>query len=409
MEISSTKKTMQNRENDVLYIIIGSYYLSEDSNFAITNFYKKSVAISNLVFEGKLLTGFDALNLDYIFLSAPIVGKWPFLSKKLVVKGFHGDERIHPVSYLTPYGLCNFFKGLAIKREIRKIKKTFPKNKRVHVIACESHKPYLLGVKKVKKLFKSSFSTLIVPDLTENMDYYHSSFLYKFFKKRNAAEISALTKNYIDSFFCLNEEINKKINPSNKPSIIFPCIYTPIDKESFELEKTDGKIHCGFFGKTDKRNGIEIIVEAAKIAPKNIVFDIYGSGDDDEYLSTLKLDNLIVHGFVSPNEAFKTMHNIDIFLSPRLPGEEYTKYSFPSKICDYMSFYKPIITYKLDCYPKELDNLFIYPKDMSPESLLESIDKCCSMDKDYHSAYKVFLDKVNSVNVVSSLKSLNEK
>ena len=54
-------------------------------------------------------------------------------------------------------------------------------------------------------------------------------------------------------------------------------------------------------------------------------------------------------------------------------SEEYTKYSFPSKIMEYVSTGKPTICYKLDGIPDEYDNILIFPMDNSIESLSQCI------------------------------------
>src|SRR5699024_551254 len=49
-----------------------------------------------------------------------------------------------------------------------------------------------------------------------------------------------------------------------------------------------------------------------------------------------------------------------VLINPRPNNEEYTKYSFPSKIMEYMSSGRPMIAYKLDGMPEEYLKYF-YP------------------------------------------------
>ena len=44
------------------------------------------------------------------------------------------------------------------------------------------------------------------------------------------------------------------------------------------------------------------------------------------------------------------------------------------KIFEYLASYKPIVTFKLGCYPKELDELLIYPSEISGSALFKSIN-----------------------------------
>ena len=99
------------------------------------------------------------------------------------------------------------------------------------------------------------------------------------------------------------------------------------------------------------------------------------------------------------------MEDIDIFLSPRFPEGNYINYSFPSKILDYIAFFKPIITYKIPCYDEKLDEILIYPKDLSIESFVSSIKEAIgtTVDKDKFISY---LEKIDSHNIVSDILNM---
>ena len=68
------------------------------------------------------------------------------------------------------------------------------------------------------------------------------------------------------------------------------------------------------------------------------------------------------------------MANADILLSLRIPGGDYQKYSFPSKILDYLSFKKPIVTFKLPCYSNSILNYLFIPEEVDANSVLNKIN-----------------------------------
>lgn len=113
--------------NDNYYLIIGSTFLKEDFDYAEKKYYKKNVMISNAIFEHKLLKGFEGVEGKVIFISTPIVGRYPFTSKRLFVKGFHSDETIQSVNYCCLYGFINYFKRKAIIRRLKKYLKRYLK------------------------------------------------------------------------------------------------------------------------------------------------------------------------------------------------------------------------------------------------------------------------------------------
>lgn len=139
--------------------------------------------------------------------------------------------------------------------------------------------------------------------------------------------------------------------------------------------KTAGIIRCVFIGKTDKRNGIPLILEASKIAPPHYVFDIYGSGDMDEILHELNSPNIHYHGFLEPSKMAEALARADIVLSPRKAEGKYIYYSFPSKLFDYILYDKKIVTYWLPCYFNDLDEVLFYPSEYNAPSFLAAIEK----------------------------------
>lgn len=376
-----------------IILMIGQYFLDKDENYIISKYFKNSNSVSNALYEKKLISGFKTVITEetyFIFLSAPAVGWWPINSKKLFVNNFSENDFVKTTSYCAIFGLCNFFKTRALINKIRSILGTLEVDIPIHVICSEAHKPYLECVKYLKQNKKQVFSTLIVPDLPDDM-FKSKNIIYKLFKKRDVKNIYKYCNLYIDSFVTLTDEINNKININKKPFLISQGIISKHNDCDCGTLKPSFPKHCVFVGKTDKRNGIEILIEAAKLIDGNkIIIDIYGSGDADPILKKINSRSIVFHGFLAPSFVYDVLKKADILLSTRLPDDGYTNFSFPSKIFDYLSLYKPIITYKLPCYFPSLDKILIYPKNTTPECLAETINDAAMQ-------YKVNKKEIDSV------------
>lgn len=388
-------------------IIIGSYYLEKDEEYISKSYYKGDICVANEQYEKVLLSGFEAANEDYVFISSPRVGTWPSKSKRMIVKGFSENERLKTVSYCSLYGFLNTSKKNAIIKKIKKILKVVPKDTKLHVIACEAHVPYLFAVKYIKENYPNSFSTLIVPDLPVNMTR-SNNVIYKILKKLDVKKIDNYCEQYVDSFLCFTNDINKKINPHSKPCIIREGAV--IERE-FDICKNNNIIRCTFLGKTNEKNGIKKIIEMASYLPNNYVIEIFGSGDMDHILKAVNKPNIIFHGFVPPSKTTSVIENSDIMISPREPVGEYIKYSFPSKIFEYLSFGKRIVTYKLPCYFTEIDEVLDYPEDFTPQSFAKKIVEASNNLNSQHTRYhkiRELLQKYYAINVVLDLIKLRE-
>ena len=388
-----------------LVIMLGSAYLECDEQYIEKRYFKKMPTLSNPQYERKLIKGFlNNDDYDFIFISAPHVGYWPFRTKKLKVKGFHENDYLKTVCYISPFGLLQHFKARAIKRKIKSLLDEKISNyDSVHIICGECQKQYLEGIKYLKSKHSKVFSTVIVPDLPSNIVTY-KNFIYRFFKKRNVEQVHKLCDKYADSFLCFTAAINEKININNKPYIIYEGV---IDRCKCELKQDTSVKHISYIGKTDNRNGVESILEVAKEFNDEYIFDIYGNGDMDNQLRGQLPSNVKYHGYLSPDKIDDVMSKSDIMVSLRKPIGEYVSLSFPSKIFEYISYDKPIVTFRLPCYFQELDKVLVYPSDYSAVSIKTAILNALKSKDNCHIIYEPLKEKYSPINVARAIVGLN--
>ena len=393
--------------NKTLTILIGCLVNDTDYERLISGYFKKSVSVSNLAYEKKLFDGFKSADVgDVIFLSAPVVGTFPFSSKKMIVNGFEEKNGIIPVSYSSLFGIRNLSKSISLRKKLKELlEQNKNKYKCVHVIACECHKPYLDCLRMAKESFNVK-TTLIIPDLPRYVGKEKGRF-YRLLKKMEDNRSQKLINNYVDSFVCFTKDINKEVNKMDKPFIISEGIMNEIQPQAKRINKE--KIVCTYIGKLDIANGIELLIESSKVLPPNIKIHVYGSGKFGKELMELSSNQLVFHGFVSPDEVPSILKESDILLSPRYPEGEYLRYSFPSKIFDYLSFCKPIVTFKLPCYFEELDTICIYLDNKNPEELVKKILLATSSNNDLEEDAKIIYFKHSAENVALEIHRLGFK
>ena len=104
--------------------------------------------------------------------------------------------------------------------------------------------------------------------------------------------------------------------------------------------------------------------------------DIAGGGEIyEEMLQLLGNDNRIhYHGVLKREETLLLQQQADCFVVPRL-AENYTSYSFPSKVIEYILTGKPIISHRLKCFGDNLDGVLTYIPEDGNENLSQSITK----------------------------------
>ena len=393
------------QSNKTLTILIGCLVDNNDIQKLVSQYFKKFVSVSNLAYEKKLFDGFNNACIgDVVFLSAPIVGNYPTTSKKMSVCGFKNSNSLHVIKYSCLIGYRNISKSKALKKELQKIlHNSEEKYEKIHVIACEYHKPYLDCLRFAKKAFNTK-TTLIIPDLPRHVGN-HGRF-YSFLKKKEEKKAESLIEKYVDSFVCFTNDINNEININSKPYIISEGIISEI--KNTEAKNDSNCIVCTYIGKLDKTNGVELLLKAANILPANYSIHIYGSGEMGNMLSNLRSKKLFYHGFINPDEVAVILEKSDVLLSPRFPDFEYVRYSFPSKIFDYLSSAKPIVTFKLPCYFKELDEVLVYLNNNSPEELTKRIIEASNSAQTRINSLKKLFDKYNALNTAKRIHDLLE-
>lgn len=361
-------------QNNNAYIFIGSYPGKDNYDVLVKKYFKKNISFSNAEYERVLFEEFKKQTSNVYFLSAPVVGKYPTNTKKSFVKlpNANGVINCHysafkPFIYQSKsHSLIKNLKNIIKKNNLTEFENVF-------VIASELHLPYLKSLKYSKK-YNNVKTCSIVPDIPSVLYKKSNNFFVSTFRKFYGKLCLLYSDKYSDSFLFFTDSMKSLFNLSHKPFIVKEGIIEKI-REAFN-HKSDKS--CLFLGKTDIQNGIGIVLESAKKRP-DITFNIYGSGSMDEELKICKLQNVHFYGFINPNFTERLFEDNRIFLSPRFP-DDYTKYSFPSKIIKYVSYCKPIVTMKLPCYSDKFDDILSYMSDSTSDALVNSIDTALAMD-----------------------------
>ena len=169
------------------------------------------------------------------------------------------------------------------------------------------------------------------------------------------------------------------------------CVYQSKINNNISFQK---KIFL-YSGAIRKENGVELIIEAfSQIDNSGIELWICGKGKFDGFDEKVKSDSRIkYYGLVSEKQLNDLYNQAFCFLNPRLTSCEENNYNFPSKLFDYFSYGKPIIsTYTEGIAPLYKDYLII--TEDSVNAMKETIKKILSWDKtqlnDYSNKIKHF-------------------
>lgn len=190
-------------------------------------------------------------------------------------------------------------------------------------------------------------------------------------------------KNY-SGYILLTEAMNTIVNKQNKPYIIMEGLVdtNAQDLDNVHENKYKEKV-CIYAGGIHEKYGVKNLIEAfTQLDIEDAKLYIYGVGDLKEYLENLKNDKIVYCGSVDNKEVVKQEKKATLLINPRFTNEEYTKFSFPSKIMEYMSSGTAVLTTKLAGIPEEYDKYLYYIEDETISGMKETIERILKKERE---------------------------
>ncbi|MPQ45259.1 glycosyltransferase, partial [Clostridium tarantellae] len=217
--------------------------------------------------------------------------------------------------------------------------------------------------------------------------------IYDILKDLDIKSINKLLK-YSDSFVLLTEYMKEKLNLRDKPYVVIEgiCeieanINTKCSNNT--LFNKNKKIIL-YTGTLNEKYGVIHLVNAFK-SIKNSNYELVFCGDGDsknKIIEESKKDNrIILKGILPREEILKIQKEATVLVNPRKDDNEFCKYSFPSKLLEYLYSGVPIIAYKLRGITNEYDDYINYVEGGSDEALRNKILEIC--EKKYYERKKI--------------------
>ena len=129
-------------------------------------------------------------------------------------------------------------------------------------------------------------------------------------------------------------------------------------------------------------SGIRNLIEAMDyINDKEVILDIYGSGQDMNYVMRCaeNMSNVKYHGKVDNRTMKKIQSDAYLLINPRPTDNPISKVTFPSKIFEYMISGTPILTTKLNGLTDEYLNNMFFVANNNPFLLAEKINEIMNL------------------------------
>lgn len=369
-------------------------------------------------FQKKLINGFKESVNTVNVISAPFVGSFPNKSKLIRFnKNDIGDsEHFTYVSFWNIWGYRNISRKNALKKSLKAYLKNSHAEK-ILIAAYSAHEPIVESAAFAKQIDSRVKLCLVVPDLPQYMNLSSKpSLIYKLMKKIDSKKINKYM-NYVDSFMILTEHMKEPLNIGERPYVVAEGISEKETGLPCVNKNNDGFTYIVYTGKLLEKYGVINLVEAFKrLKDNNLRLVLCGDGDCENYIAAAaKSDKRILFpGKVSSEEALAWQSKASVLVNPRENKGEYVKYSFPSKIIEYLDTGKPVVAYLLKGMP-QIYSEFIYEIDETDnpaDAVFSAVRRALDDDEEnIKKKYALFSDYSNKhlyyKNVALSLLKLN--
>lgn len=372
-------------------IFIGGFYPKEHFN-QIRKDSKGPLANANNVLQWSYIEGLKKHSelsslFDLHIISIPQIGAFPFRFRKFKFnvdnKQIGLKEGIKGIccSFINLMGFKHISRYYSLKYELKKIISRFPNNEDILIIIYDLQVEYLQTVNYLKKRNKLLRTCLIVPDLNGYTGDPQSLF-YRLYGDIKQIQLNNLYKS-IDSYVLISKYMIEKLPVDNKPWVVIEGIFNFYNELKCKYIDNKSRKILFYSGALDERNGVKKLLEAFSIVNNpDIHLTICGDGPlKSEIEKAVLKDNRIKYkGQLLHSEVLLLQKDSFLLINPRTSGQDFTRYSFPSKTMEYFGSGVPVLMYNLEGVPKEYYSYCFTPHDESVEALAKCIIEVCNYD-----------------------------
>ncbi|KTD88410.1 glycosyltransferase [Paenibacillus etheri] len=370
---------------DILFL--GGLFPKDEESFIYENS-KGVIQFAANVLQWNLVNGLEkCLDTPIKLVNSIFVGSYPKHYKQMVVGSRSWEHTNNSndinVGFLNLFGIKQIYRAISISKYTKLWAKERESKLKV-IIIYSMNTPFIYAAMKAKKVNPNIHICLICPDLPEFMNIGKKrSVLFRLLKSVDKSVMGELLKN-VDSFVFLTKFMAERVNSQNKPWTVLEGIVNT-DQLVDDISYKDGMLNKNkcilYTGTLNKAYGIMDLLDAFKIIKDDsIELWICGTGEAQTEVKDLaSIDKRVIYfGQVSHAEATKLQHKADLLINPRNSEGEYTKFSFPSKILEYMLSGTPALIYKLAGIPDEYYDYLFTINGIGPEAIASSIKEILS-------------------------------
>lgn len=343
---------------------------------------KEKASIAPVNYETMLAKGLVENGAKVNALSVPAVAAFPHSIYKYIAgkqETIENNIRIQWVPFINIQGM----KQLTIKRNVEKLlEQWLQENKDIKdkvVLMYSIYPPYTEPAVRLCKKYGCHLS-VVITDLPEYMySWKNIKGIRGWYSKRLSEKMLEL-QGRCDSYILFTKSMAAKMGIQDKPYMVSEgfcdaSIFDDIPDQEKYPRKT-----IVYGGNLSRLYGIQNLVKGFMQTDLDAELHLYGAGRDAAFIEECaKQDSRIrFFGRVDRETLLIALKKAHLLVVNKPTADDYSNYSFSSKILEYMASGTPLLTTKVGGMPEEYYDYFYFFDKESTEGIKNSLEKIIS-------------------------------
>lgn len=343
-------------------------------------------------FQHSIIDGFVNNNAAFEVIAIPGLPTFPKRFRRFYTQrdAFTSNDKVVGIS--EKYCTLPFIKRYSIKYRLSKYVKDWIRRQGIHPdekFAVLSYQPSFARNGALVML-KKKYPKMVIGTIVA--DFYDTKASAEYAKKnygplkrlQSYIERNAILKIYpkIDKYILLTAAMQEGIPAAVGHNIVMEGLAN----EEWIVDNVRDKSNqstkiVAYTGQLGPNSCVDKLVDAFMLTKnEDYRLVITGKGLYTDYiLEKGKQDKRILYkGIVSRSDMIELQRDATLLVNPRTPSTGMTKFSFPSKIMEYMAAGTPVLTYKLDGIPEEYYDVCYSLEEEGARELADKIDELLS-------------------------------
>lgn len=356
-----------------LLFLCGCYESQHEPEVALQS--KKLMETASNLHQHRLIQGLRSQNCTLQVVSAPFIGAWPTQSKQLVFRGFQSpsQQKITYVSFHNLWGWRSISRARVLRKMVDRFLKDTHGTKRAMLVYAP-HTPFLQAAVHAKRKEADLHICLIVPDLPQYMNLNTGTrWFYDFCKFFDIRLFEKLNR-HVDSYLLLTHAMAEVLHVDKRPFVVAEGL-TNSENIQRPISRTHNFVYAG---KLMRRFGIQRLLDAfAMLTDSRYRLIICGDGEmrAEVEAAALQDERICYAGLLPPHRLKEIFANAGVLVNPRTSEDAYTRYSFPSKVIEYLQTGLPVVSNILDGMPPVYQTMVYCVENNSVAALAAAMEK----------------------------------